>query len=215
MSSDTRWTRERIEAALEGAQLTGAVNRTYLTIIDDLLADRDLLLAERDQPASTYRLPDWLGGHKLVYVHPIEDSPDASIGVEPPTDEDPGRVIPMTVPHQWLVEVRPPSIEDPLDLPVEIDEDEADRCLYLDGYDARRVELRLRQREEHLTDRRGMYVTASIRLTADDLLRLAQAAGTRYRAITAYTDEPVSGPIGIRVSRPGPVAVQQPGGGAS
>ncbi len=73
----------------------------------------------------------------------------------------------------WLVEVRPPSIDDPVDWPFE-------------ASDGRGRFMRLYDMGGEYTTARVGYLTSEwgFDLDADELLRLAQAAWQRYQAIT-------------------------------
>lgn len=142
-----RWTLDQIEAKLRDARSVGitatdvAENQAavWRTAALDLLAERDALLAER-QPASTFRLPDWLGGHEVHIDRELEHG-KVSVWVR-----DHESTL-LTIGRDRLVEVRPPSIGDPVALPLRLDalasdteqltsveveqSDHADYCAYL------------------------------------------------------------------------------------
>ncbi|HEY9522080.1 MAG TPA: hypothetical protein VIR33_02480 [Thermopolyspora sp.] len=68
---------------------------------------------------TTYRLPDWLGGCEVLDVAIPDDGNTlyAEVVVQVP-DRDTPAAMRMTLPRAALVEVRPPSIDDPVNLPL-------------------------------------------------------------------------------------------------
>jgi hypothetical protein len=117
----------------------------------------------------TYRLPDWLGGHECFSPTRIDDLFTRVDVVS--ADGDPG---PMTVPTDWLVVVKPPSIDDPIRLPLELrllqlkDHPAVTLVLTAVGHDSA-ADLTMLGDDGHEGIQKG-------RLDPDDLLHLAQAA---------------------------------------
>ncbi len=176
----SHWTQERVIEAFQRPLNYEALNSLAGRIIRDLIAERDrLLLRARDtwagelnelhaRPASTWRLPDDMGG---ATVEVIDWSDRGGLIRHPVYGE-------MTVEHAVLVEVRPPSIDDPVEWPLEMTNEGCWvirlREPTIDKDRAACIELKTPEGEP----------ASGVLLSADELLHLAQAAWRRYQAVT-------------------------------
>jgi len=157
---------------------------------------------------TTYRLPDWLGGHEVGVI--ISRSADgmALLELDMP-DGDDHRIWVM---QADLIEVKPPSIDDPVELPLFLEDVEShqmpDRGLLVSTGRVPGSESVIELTAKGTPVTGNTTVSISIDLTAEqsrDLARAAWKLGT----------EPQSGPIGNRHMGQGPIAAQRPGSGAS
>jgi hypothetical protein len=136
-----------------------------------------------------FRLPDWLGGHDVAEV--LRENGDG-VYVRLARGER------LALKRDLLVEIRPPSIDDPVDLPLILEEthDEYELKIWTATRSDQAAEIRVASRSRGLT---------------------AEQCRDAARALWKLGIEPQSGPIGNRhMGQPqGPVAVQRPGRGAS
>ena len=149
---------------------------------------------------TTYRLPDWLGGHEVEIYAIGQDGDTATLGIlGHPHDKT------VRVPREWLVEVPPPSIDDPVGLPLFLEDVESDRMpdrglLVSTGrVPGSKSVIELTAKGTPVTG--NATVSISIDLTAEQSRDLARAA---WRLGTGGDAQPE-----------GPVQVQRPGTGAS
>ena len=119
--------------------------------------------------STAYRLPDWLGGHDVEVYAISENGLAATIGIVGHESPD----FPTArVPREWLVEVRPPSIDDPVELPAICD------ALTLDAWEpTSKIVARI--------SIVGVSTTVWQGLEVSDLRRLARAAWQRANAVEA------------------------------
>ena len=120
-----------------------------------------------------YRLPDWLGGHEVEVIVPDLASPAHWVLVEAPDGQ-------LSLPREQLVEVRPPSIDDPVAWPVEIEDHDGDLLIVSPAYGdpqscAAAVAIR--------PDDEG---NAIVHLTAAEARLVARALWQRADAIEAW-----------------------------
>lgn len=112
------WTRPEIDTELlSAAPKTHLQVSTLQRIIDDLLAERDAAVAAKTAtPASTWRLPDALGGWRCQIVK--EDSSSSWVEVEVlDACNLQGQTL-INLRRDQLVETKPASIDDPITLPL-------------------------------------------------------------------------------------------------
>jgi len=123
-----------------------------------------------DSPVA-YRLPDWLGAHPVQVIG--EEAGSARITIDSPDSAGD-----CWLPKRWLVEVRPPSIDDPVEWPLKLT-DTAGDSLILYGADHTGPIVSARVQRQDGSAEPGVI------LSADRLLKLAQGAWQKYRAATS------------------------------
>lgn len=129
-------------------------------------------------PETSYRLPEWLGGHAVrVVQHDLAGFSQPHVLVAIQGGDYDG--LPLALPSEQLVEVKPPSIDDPVDLPLRIAASSGDRP-------EREVWLK-RRGDETVLDITGDGILIHGRATLDPegLRLLARAAWQRAAALEA------------------------------